>query len=224
MTETVGKPARNLRFPILGVVIGILVGVIVGISQVRPEGYAVLAGFVASVCVGVFYVAPKAGMIAKHRFFQSFTSPDPQDQAMIQAATVALVENMGGMAARALEDDDLGNQLKKAFYPVYDLATKRINQRWDMAVLNMKAQAARGAGPFNPANMGQDDFTVGLTERIMGIFEGPFEAFGVEGKFKEACRMKIANAIFGGQDNGVGRQPGGPSLPSAGGMNQGRGW
>lgn len=222
MTEVVGNVPSKYRFPILGIVVGVLAGIIVGISQVRPEAYAVLAGFIASVFVGIFYVAPKAGMIAKHRFFQAFVSPDPQDQEMIQAATGAMIQNMGAMAARALEDDELGNNLKQAFYPMFDLAGKRINQRWDMAMLNIKAQQTRGAGVWNPEGAADDEFNRGLMERIMGVFEGPMEALGIEGKFKEAARMKIAHELFSGQGNGPGRQ--GAQSPPAMTGGQGKGW
>lgn len=222
MTETARNIAPKHSLPILGTVLGVLIGVIFGIALLDATAYAVLAGVTASWLIGIFIVAPKAGAIAKHRFFQAFTSPDPQDQAMIEGATVALVQGMGGMAARALEDDELGNNLKQAFYPVFDLVGKRVNQRWDMAMHNISAQKARGAGVFNPGDQGDDEFNQGLMERIMGIFEGPMDALGIEGKFKEACRQKIAFEFMGGQNNG----PGGRSsqAPPAIAGNQGKGW
>ena len=222
MAEDSPNTAPKRRFPILGVRLGVLGGLIIGIAQTDSVAYWALAGVTMSWLIGIFIIAPKAGAIAKHRFFQAFTSPDPQDQAMIQSATVALVENMGGMAARAMEDDKLGDQLKQAFYPVFDLVGKRVNQRWDMAMHNISAQKARGAGVFNPGNQGDDEFNQGLMERVMGIFEGPMDALGIEGKFKEACRQKIALEFMGGQNNG----PGGRSsqAPPAIAGNQGKGW
>jgi len=57
---------------------------------------------------------------------------------------------------------------------------------------------------------------------MMGVVEGPMEALGVEGKFNEACRLKIAHEFFGGQGNGPGRQ--GAQSPPAMAGNQGKGW
>lgn len=222
MTEDSSEIAPKRRFPILGVVVGALCGLIIGISQVDAAAYAVLAGVTASWLIGIFIVAPKAGAIAKHRFFQAFTSPDPQDQAMIEGATVALVQGLGGMAARALEDDELGNQLKQAFYPVFDLVGKRVNQRWDMAMHNISAQKARGVGVYDPGNQGEDEFNQGLMERVMGLFEGPMDALGITGKFRESCRQKIAFEFMGGQNNGPGRQ-GAQHTPALSG-GQGKGW
>jgi len=166
--------------------------------------------------VGIFVVAPLAGRHGKKNLLMAFAQPTEEDQMLITGATGHIIANASKMA----EDPNMQGH----FAAIFDLFMAQLDLRWEMTLKNIASQRARGAGMFNPENMGDEAALLqDLKSQMITRFGEPIlDALGFEGQSRETARayfmLKIAGAT-GGIPHGPGNGP-----AAAGSGNPGGGW
>lgn len=211
------KPRKGIVAAFLLACLGAFLG---GTIVQEPLAAAGLAAAGFSIVVGTFVVAPLAGRHGKRNLLMAFAQPTEEDSMLIHGATGAVLSRMSAMA----EDPNMQGH----FSAVFDLFMKQIDLRWEMTLKNIASQRERGAGMFNPQNMGDEAhlFEDLKGQMITRFGEPVLDALGFEGASRETARayfmLKFAGAA-GGIPQGPGNGP--AALPAmAGSGNPGGGW
>lgn len=159
---------------------------------------AIGIGVLASWIVGIFVVAPRAGIMAKQRFMQALGNPTEEDGEMIELASAHIIANMAHMA----EDEEL----RVVFSPIFDAFMRQVNINWEMSLKNLASQREKGIGVFNPQNvLDEAGMMQNLKADIMGNFVEPLlDAAGFEGESRKNARniMMLKMAGMGGGNSG----------------------
>lgn len=193
----------SLAFGICGVTAGLLIGVLIsdlGNAADALRDAVVLIGVLSSWFIGIYVVAPRASAMAKQKIAKMLADPEPEDEEITQLLSTHIIGGASQLARAALAEDDRGKTLRRMFEPFYDLAIKRLDERFDFMLKNVASQRSRGAGAFNPENIPPEELERMKQEFVQDVLMEPvggiIEALGVTGKNKEAGTAYVMSRLL----------------------------
>jgi len=194
------------------------IGLVIGAAIVDPLAAAGVGAVGFSGLFGFFVVAPRAGAWAKDRFLISLADPTEDEEAIMQLATQKIMHNASLLAQNEIKAIKHG-ELKiedSTMMSMMGAMTELVDYRWDQTIKNLKSQATRGAGPFNPENFDEEAFKQDMISGAIQKFADPIiETLGWEGQQKQNARAYVGYKMMQAFGSNGGPGPGVRGSPSS---------
>lgn len=190
----VTRPSGRRRQLVILLTLGIPLAFMSGTIVPEPASIALVIGVLTSFAFGLFFVAPRAGAIAKDRFLRSLAHPSPEDRASFQLATVEIVGNMAMLA----KDE----KLRKLYAPIFSAFEEALDASYKGLVNNIASQASRSAGAFDPSQYSEEEigrmFEQEVVGKVGGVVDPFLETMGMTDRGKQIVHAKVMLALRGG--------------------------